>query len=312
MDFSPDASRRDQRSDHQKCKDVRLVAEHIRNRKHLEYKEYREGHPSLLRERPGKFTLEYVYMHCSSYKRIVERVAKEVPSEQSVRILADVLECGIAQRNDILIAAGYTPDTPYLSGNALQASLKEASYILSYLPLPAYSITRDWDIHDINDYALQFLGIQRDVFDKIPQQQRNILHLIFDPSWPIRRLLGGNSPAWKQAARSNILGYKAANQGCKYEPWYVQRVATLCEIDGFKELWDTVHVEDSYDPAGYQTQIVHPMGVVLRYRTLTIVLSDSDAYPQVVAYIPQDAPDQMHFARAGLPVPGNMWGFNPS
>jgi hypothetical protein len=307
------------RTDAEKCEHFRAGAERIRRRKAYEYGEllaqkkepakFSYGEQSVQmdpedqpKKEPAKFTQSYVYMHCPAYRRIVERRAKQIVWDWQVHEVADALECTLKQRNELLLAAGYTLKVSFPEGDELEALLVKLRSTLHYLPFPAYIVTRDWNIHDVNYYASLFVGIDIEDFNQIPSDDRNVLNLIFNPNMPFRKMLGGKTQSWTMIAKHNIFGFKSANQGCQYDKWYQKRVASLSKLDDFKEYWEDVKMEFYPVMSGYETEISHISGEVLRFTSLQIELSDFYHYPQIVAYIPQGPDDLASFERSGFPV----------
>jgi hypothetical protein len=296
----------DGRSDTEKCEHFLEVAERIRRRKAYDYGELLAQMTPAKRPtaKPSKFSQAYVYNKCSAYKRIVERRAKQVLWDWQVYEVADALECTLKQRNELLLAAGYTLKVSFPEGDELEALLVNLRSTLHYLPFPAYIVTRDWNIHDVNHYASLFVGIDIEDFNKIPSDDRNVLNLIFNPHMPFRNMLGGKTQSWTMIAKHNIFGFKSANQGCQYDKWYQKRIASLCKLKDFEEYWEEVKMEFFIATPGYETEISHISGEVLRFKSLQIELSDFYHYPQIVAYIPQGPDDLASFERAGFPVFG--------
>jgi hypothetical protein len=251
----------------------------------------------------------------SSYKALLKGSIRRPPRRAVVLAIADYLECTPAERNRLLIAAQYAPQPPYLTGVALTAALALAQATVDYVPLPAYVVTREWDVRSTNAHLLTLVGATRAQVDAIPPEQRNILHLIFDPSLPLYERLRGTREAWERTARCSIYQFKRDNVLCQDEAWYTHRVQRLLGFPRFAEYWQQIQIDfeargDGFGPASGRLdtiEITHPTGTVVRVRPLLILQGASD-YPRVVAFLPADAASRRAFGTLHLPTPDNGWG----
>lgn len=245
----------------------------------------------------------------SSYKALLKGAIRRPPRRQVVMELADYLECSLEERNRLLVAARYVPEQPYLQGGQLTDALAVAQTVIDELPLPAHSLTRDWDIHLLNDRLLRLLGIAPEQFATLPPEQRNVLQLVFDPELPLHALLSRNPEVWDRTARREVYGFKQQNQLCQYDDWYVARIEQLMQLPHFARYWQQTTLDaSSASTADHNTfstylfELTYPDGTTLHVRSLLIALGDID-YPKVIAYIPADQPTRQLFARWGLAAP---------
>jgi len=232
----------------------------------------------------------------SSYKALLKGAIRRPPRRQVVMELADYLEC----------SARYAPEQPYLQGAQLDAALAVAQTVIDELPLPAHSLTRDWDIHLLNDRLLRLLGLTPEQMAALAPEQRNVLELVFDPDLPLHALLSPNPETWDQTARREVYGFKQQNQLCQYDDWYAARIERLLRLPEFASYWQQTTLDaspasaaDHHTFSTYLFELRYPDGTTLQVRSLLIALGDID-YPKVIAYIPADQPTRAIFARWSL------------
>jgi hypothetical protein len=300
------------------CRDFAVVVEELLARRRREAVQTRPPRRGRAPQRwgPKRWTREELCdVAYSSYKALLKGRIRRPPRREVVLAIVDYLECTLAERNRLLIAAQYAPQQPYLTGAALAAALALAQETVDYVPLPAYVVTRAWDVRSTNAHLLTLFGATRAQVDAIPAEQRNILHLVFDPRLPLYARLSGTPEAWERSARRSIYGFKRDNVLCQDEAWYRQRVQRLMGLPRFAEYWKQVQIDveargDRFGPApGWREgiEIMHPTGTVVRVRPLLILQGDSD-YPRVVAFLPADPDSRRAFGTLHLPTPDNGWG----
>ncbi len=256
---------------------------------------------------------ELVDLAYPSYRAMLQGKIQKPPQRDVVMKIADYLECTVAERNRLLTSAQYLPEPMALEGEALNVVMAVARDIIDYVPMPAYMITRDWNIHIWNKYVLTLFGLTEAQIESIPPAQRNVLQFIFDTRLPVFDLLNGNPEMWDYTARLNLFGFKHNNLHYQYEDWYIEKVESLMELPKFAEYWPKVQVDTHVlgDPTTqvpfYVTDIVTPAGVYLKIRGLQIELTQTnDAH--VVAYIPVGLESRGIFTAVGLPTSDNNWG----
>lgn len=150
-------------------------------------KEVRAGHDRLdsvdtARRRVRKWTWDELYYYSSLRDMRVrpDRFARP-PVRDVVEDIADLLLCTFEERNELLIAAGYTPYGYYIKGPELTHALDTAKYILDYMPFPAIVITRDDAIHLWNDGVLTLFNVSRKYILNQSLEERTILWYVFHP-----------------------------------------------------------------------------------------------------------------------------------
>lgn len=130
-------------------------------------------HPLLKRFTQQELTDEV----CPTYKNLLVGRSQRIPSRQTLMQIADYLECTIAQRNDLLLAARYLPESLELKGLELQQALEQARQLMRTLPYPAMLVTHTLEIEALNE-AFQRL-FELPLLTALPRTQRHVLPLFF-------------------------------------------------------------------------------------------------------------------------------------
>jgi hypothetical protein len=300
------------------CRDFAVVVEELLARRRREAAQRRPPRRGRAPQRwgPKRWTREELCdVAYSSYKALLKGSIRRPPRRAVVLAIADYLECTLTERNRLLVAAQYTPQQPYLTGAALTAALARAQETADYVPLPAYVVTREWDVRSTNAHLLTLVGATRAQVDAIPPEQRNILHLVFDPGLPLYERLSGTREAWERTARCSIYSFKRDNVLCQEEAWYRHRVQGLLGLPRLAEYWEQIQIDveargDGSVPASVRPdtiEITHPTGTVVRVRPLLLLQGAID-YPRVVAFLPADGASRRAFGTLHLPTPDNGWG----
>ncbi len=250
----------------------------------------------------------------SSYPDLRKGKIAKPPSHDKVMSLSNYLECTVEERNKLLLAANHAPIQPYLIGDDLEPVLRIARSITEYLPLPSYVINRDWKILFMNDYLFMLFGLDASVIDCIPEENRTILHFIFDERLPIHERININDEAWEQVARRNIFGFKLDNLLCQNEHWYKEHVDRIRQIPLLDKYWDEIDIDTNLgnDPESktrflfYTTNVIAGNNKIIRFRSLLTSLGNYD-YPQIVSYVPAGEESVRGFEELGIPTPDSCW-----
>src|SRR5690348_15088103 len=103
-------------------------------------------HPHLKRFTQQELTDET----CPTYKNLLVGRSQRIPSRETLMQIADYLECSVGQRNDLLLAARYLPESLELEGPELRQALEQARYLMATLSYPAMLVTHSLEIEAIN------------------------------------------------------------------------------------------------------------------------------------------------------------------
>ncbi len=251
----------------------------------------------------------------SSYKQMRQGRITRPPRREVVMEIADYLDCSLAERNRLLIAAGTTPVSVYLTGAELEPALRVAVAVAQGLSLPAVVINRDWHVHYLNPPMLQLYGITPAELALFAPEQFNILRLLFDPDLPLYPNLIQNRGSWTQMVRQTIYGFKKANWLCQFEPWYRELVAQLMQLPEFEAHWRGVTLDMQFErdvkavpkPPEILLETLVPQAQPTPQRAVVRPLLISVGYfhfdfPQIVGFLPADEPSRAIFVAAGLPT----------
>src|SRR4051812_15052265 len=118
--------------------------ETLRITRQQEIKEY--SHPQLKRFTQQELTDEA----CPTYKNLLVGRSLRVPSRLTILHIAQYLECTAGERNNLLLAARYLPETLELEGSQLKQALEQAQHLMGTLPYPAMIITHTFSVLAVN------------------------------------------------------------------------------------------------------------------------------------------------------------------
>ncbi|WP_110515094.1 MmyB family transcriptional regulator [Herpetosiphon llansteffanensis] len=236
------------------------------------------------KKQANPFSQQAIWAEYPTYKRLLEQRAKNQVAEHVVRGIASLLECPTHERNHLLRSAGYAEDPDILSGVALDAQIAQYQSLLDILVYPAFLVNQVWDVLAINQQMepvfQHFLGLR---FDRIPEQHRNILHLMFDHEhYSARKLLNKGGLQWERVARSYVYSFQQANRTCQFEPWYQTKIASLKQFPDFERIWQSI---DPTIKAQEMANQIQTDNLVYGLRTIYISESDSYIYPRIHAYV---------------------------
>jgi hypothetical protein len=239
----------------------------------------------------------------SSYKNLLLGRTQRLPNRAQMLQIADYLECTVAERNDLLLAAQYVPEQLEPQGLQLDTARDQAQAIMAALPLPALVVTRDWSVHATNQLFDTLLGLPR--FAQLPPAQRTIFHQLFDPTLLVRDRLAVTPHAWQDTAKRVIDIFRRANLLHQYEPWYRERIRQLSALPDFNTFWNAEL--PSPDTAPLVTELfAGPQGTKIRYSNILITLNVAP-YPGIIALVPADDAARHVFAELEIPMLENRW-----
>ncbi|UUZ85112.1 hypothetical protein LJK88_16935 [Paenibacillus sp. P26] len=207
--------------------------EAVRIKRQQQYREL-QSHPELKR-----FTQQELNdVAFTSYKNLLSGRSRRIPTRTAILDIADYLECTTAERNDLLLAAGYIPEHYELTGSALKLALEQAKLILCGLPLPAFIATHKFDITDMNP---MFQGLYEVTYDMLHNGRYNMMHNHFNPDYPIRERSSFNAESfrkWESHAIYGIQTFKQHNMYFRYDAWYRTLLQEFNRLKDFKTYWD--------------------------------------------------------------------------
>jgi hypothetical protein len=192
-------------------------------------------HPLLKRFTQQELTDEA----CPTYKNLLVGRSHRIPSRESILQIAAYLECSAAERNDLLLAACYLPESLELAGDALKQALEQARHLMDTLPYPAMMVTHTLHVEAFNE-AFQRL-FEFPPLTAIPQGQRHIFHFFFQHDLPMRERSTFSDQAvkvWQAGVSRSIQLFQSSNRLYQWEPWYQELVEQLCAVADVRRYWE--------------------------------------------------------------------------
>jgi hypothetical protein len=257
------------------------------------------SHPFLKRFTQQELTDEA----CPTYKNLLVGRSQRIPSRQALVQIAEYLECTIAQRNDLLLAARYLPENLELEGPELEQALEQARHLMETLLYPAMLVTHTLHIEAINETFQRLFELPP--LTALPQTHRHVLSFFFRNDLPMRRHSTFNDQAikvWQAGVARGIQLFKQSNRLYQFESWYQELVGQLCAVTDFRQYWEqTPSVPDShYLPS----KMILSRNIITR-DLLPIQLQNirisvcTHAYPCIMALLPLDDTARTVFVSLG-------------
>ncbi len=245
-----------------------------------------------------------------TYKNLLVGRSHRVPSRESILQIAAYLECSAAERNDLLLAARYLPESLELAGPELKQALEQAQHLMDTLPYPAMIVTHTLHVEAINE-AFQRL-FEFPPLTAIPQGQRHILHFFFQHDLPMRGRSTFNDQAvkvWQAGVSRSIQLFQSSNLLYQWEPWYQELVEQLCAVADFRRYWERAPsmLDQQEMPSKLLLGRNATTGEVLPIRLRHVRLSVcSHLYPCIIAFLPLDEAARVVFTSLGTASASRM------
>ncbi len=256
-------------------------------------------HPHLKRFTQQELTDEA----CPTYKNLLVGRSLRVPGRHTILRIAQYLECTAAQRNTLLLAARYLPETLELEGTQLKQALEQGRHLMGMLPHPAMMVTHTLEVQAVNE-AFQRL-FEFPALTALPQPHLNLFHFLFHPDLPVR----GRSTfseqavkAWQTQASRGIHLFKHSNILYQFDPWYQELAERFCTLPDFRTYWEQdAEALDQQDAPSKVLLSRHAITGALLPTTLRHVYLSvcSHRYPSIVAFFPLDEAARAVFASLG-------------
>jgi hypothetical protein len=267
-------------------RDVLYEIEQMRFRRQEEVRE--RPHPQLKRFTQQELTDEV----CPTYKNLLVGRSHRVPSRQSIMRIAEYLECSAQERNNLLLAARYLPDSLELEGVQLKQALEQARQLMGTLPYPAMIVTHTLHVEAVNEAFQRLFELPQ--LNALPQTQRHIFHFFFRHDLPMRVRSTFSDQAvsvWQAGVSRSIQLFKHSNVLYQFEPWYQKLVEQFCTVADFRNYWEQdLEVVDRQDgPSklllGRSATTDELLPMQLRHVRISVC---SHMYPCIMALRPLD------------------------
>lgn len=240
---------------------------------------------------------------CPTYKNWLVGRSHRVPSRQTILDIAAYLECSATERNALLLAARYLPDSLELNGVQLRHALLRAEQVMTSLPYPAMVVTHTLHVEAINGAFQQLFGFP--ALRAIPREQRHVLHFACQHSLPLRARSTFNAQAvqiWQAGIVRSIDLLRRSNVLAQDEAWYHALVEQLCTIPEVRQYWGSAPApeEQADTPAKLVLGRHATSGVWLPMQLRHVRIAVGvHAYPCVMALLPLDAAARSVYASFG-------------
>ncbi len=240
---------------------------------------------------------------CPTYKNLLVGRSRRVPSRQTIMHIAQYLECTTAQRNDLLLAARYLPESLELEGSRLKQALEQAQHLMGTLPYPAMMVTHTLEVHAVNEAFQRVFELPP--LTAIPQPQRHLFHFLFHPDFPMRVRSTFNDQAikiWQAQASRGIQLFKQSNVLYQFEPWYQELIERFCAVADFRAYWEqdteTLDQQDALSKMllSRHTTTGELLPIQLRHMHISVC---SHRYPCIEAFLPLNEAARAVFASLG-------------
>lgn len=237
---------------------------------------------------------------CPTYKNLLVGRSQRLPSRQTLMQVAEYLECTAAQRNNLLLAARYLPESLELTGSELQQVLEQARLIMRTLPYPAMLVTHTLEIEAINESFRRLFAFPP--LTAIPRAQRYVLPVFFRHDLPIREHSAFNDQAvkaWQAGVARGIQLFRQSNRLYQFEPWYQELVEQFCAVADFRQYWEqTAELSDQQQALpklllGRNATTGELLPIQLRQVRISVC---SHMYPCIMALLPLDDAARAVFA----------------
>jgi hypothetical protein len=243
-------------------------------------------HPRLKRFTQQELTDEA----CPTYKNLLVGRSRRVPSRQTIIQIAQYLECSAQERNDLLLAARYLPESLELEGLQLKQALEQAQHLMKTLPYPAALVTHTLEIQAINE-AFQHV-FECPPLAAIPQ--RHLFYFLFHPDSPLRKRSTFNDQAinaWQAQTLRGVQLFKQSNVLYQFEHWYQELIERFYAVSDFRVYWEQEAgmLEQKEAPAKMFLSRRARTGELLPIQLKTVHISVcSYRYPCIAASLPLD------------------------
>jgi MmyB-like transcription regulator ligand binding domain len=206
--------------------------------------------------------------------------------------IAQYLECSAKERNTLLLAARYLPETLEFEGFQLKQALEQAQHLMGTLPYPAMLLTHTLEVKAVNDLFQRVFEFPQ--LHVIPPRQRDLFHFVFHPNLPLRARYTFNDQevkAWQTHASYCIRLFKQSNVLYQFEPWYQELVERLCAIADFRTYWERASEASDKPDALSKTLLSRNattdelLPIQLQHAHISVSIR---MYPCIMAFFPVD------------------------
>lgn len=236
-----------------------------------------------------------------AYKNLVLGLTRRIPLRADLLRIADYLECTIHETNDLLAIAQYAPFVTEAREDEERAAVAQALALLHQLPLPAFVVTRGWDILALNHLYIQLVAVPE--LEGLTPSRRNAVGITLDPRVPFRYRVVPDEQIHQRLLSQHLQRFQRYHAAYRYEPWYR---AQLEELAQYREVQGALAAPDTA-PSTNQTLWSMPSQQFYTVAPITIPLHTTVPGLALLSAVPVDAAARRVFQQIGCGTSENRW-----
>ncbi len=243
---------------------------------------------------------------CPSYKNYLLGRTLRLPERDMVIHIAEYLECTPAECDELLICAGYLPESFVLNDAQYQAAIRHAMLLMKLLPLPATVIGRYGEAIAANQAV--FNKCNTSTMEELSQSQRNIISWFFDPALSAHHSYAASPDDWRKSGRGAAELLYLTNSMRLRDPAFRRFLRKSRELPDFGTFWDDVVC----NPPSLHSKATE-LNVITRFldrpiREMGLVLPITESLEVViVAGVPMDEAGRYVYDLLGCQIDSARW-----
>lgn len=249
-----------------------------------------------------RFTQEELREAVPVFKNLHIGRTLRLPNRETILQIADYLECSLAERNTLLLIAGYLPEKIEYNHAQHRAAIEQARFVLHTLPFPAAIVSPGWREEDHNQASILVDGGVTELCISNP----GVLPWYFDPE--LARL-SRHAPD-SNAARLNAFNltdfFRHIHQFSQNQAWFRNLVERYSLFPGFNEAWQQSRTEKS-PLLSWQVTLQLPNGSLKHKEQLIVIPVGVNPFPLIVAQLPADEAAYRYYQSLGINLTENRW-----
>jgi hypothetical protein len=243
---------------------------------------------------------------CPSYKNYLLGRTNRLPGREMILQIADYLECTPSERDELLICAGYLPESFALRDDQYQAALSRAQFMMKLLPLPAVVIGRYCHTYYANDAVTN--KIEMPALDQWETQHRNVISYFFDPDFRVRQYYSPSTVDWEATARGAVELVYLTNSNRLRDTTFRRLLRASQTFPDFVRLWDDVTSRPPSLYANYGEMRLRTRYLSAPIRESSVVIPVTENLEvAIVVGVPADEAARAVYAQLGCKLDTLQW-----
>lgn len=243
---------------------------------------------------------------CPSYKNYLLGRSNRLPLREMVIQIADYLECTPAERDDLLMCAGYLPQSFALSEDEYRSAVQRACLLATMLPLPAVVIGRNGQTLHTNPAV--YTKINQPVLEQWRPETRNLISYFFDPLLGIRQHYAVTPEDWRNVTDNAAALLYLTNSPRLREPGFRRILSAARALPDFAAAWDKVI---AHPPSVFTSGCEMRMQTAFMDQPIvelnTLIPITAGLEVSIVVGVPVDDAARHAYAHIGCEVDGARW-----